>query len=208
MCFSATASFVAGGALTAVGAATVLRAKTKRELPLASIPLLFGLQQLIDGTVWVSFGIPALHVIAVYAYALLAFVWWPVFVPYALLLIESDKARREVLEALGVVGLGVGLFFLYYMLSGTVSAQVVNHCVAYDTPHPYNVGALAFYLIATCGPFLVSKKRVLNIFGAILLVSFAVAGWFYIEAFSSVWCFFAAILSAVIFWYFRNRSRV
>ena len=145
---------------------------------------------------------------AVYAYALLAFAWWPAFVPYALLLIESDKTRREILEALSVVGLGVGLFFLYYMLSGTVTAQVANHCVAYDTPHPYRVGVLAFYLIATCGPFLVSKKRILNIFGTVLLASFAIAGWFYIEIFSSVWCFFAAILSAVLFWYFKDRPRI
>lgn len=198
---------MAGGALSAVGVATIVRAKTVRELPLASIPLLFGIQQIIDGVVWVSFGIPSLNTIAAFAYGLVAFVGWPIFAPYALLSIETDKTRREILEALAFVGLGVGLFFLYFVVSGGVSAQIANHCVAYDTPHPFEVGVLAFYLIATSGPFLVSKNRILNLFGAVLLISFAVAGWFYVEIFSSVWCFFAAVLSAILFWYFKNRPR-
>ncbi|MHB8914066.1 MAG: DUF6629 family protein [Minisyncoccota bacterium] len=207
MCFSATASFVAGGALSAVGVATIARAKTARELPLASIPLLFGIQQIIDGVVWVSFGIPSLNTIAVYAYALLAFAWWPMLAPYALLSIETTKTRREILEALSLVGLGVGLFFLYFILSGTVTARIINNCVAYDTPHPYQIGILAFYLIAISGPFFVSRSRILRLFGVVLIVSFAIAGWFYVEIFSSVWCFFAAILSAILFWYFKNRPR-
>jgi hypothetical protein len=37
-----------------------------------------------------------------------------------------------------------------------------------------------------------------HLFGIALFISFAIAGWFYIETFSSVWCFFAAVLSAMI----------
>jgi len=44
MCFSATASFVAGSALSAVGVATVKKAKRKTEIPFALIPLLFGVR--------------------------------------------------------------------------------------------------------------------------------------------------------------------
>lgn len=206
MCFSATASFVAGSALSAAGVLTVARVKRRKELPLAAIPLLFGVQQLIDGAVWLSFGAPAVHTAATYAYALFAFVFWPIFTPLALLSVETKRTRREILEALAVVGLGVGLFFAYFILFGTVTAQIVNHCVAYDTPHPYGFGILAFYLIATCGAFFVSSKKILTIFGIVLLVSFAVAGWFYFETFSSVWCFFAAILSGIIYWHFQNES--
>ena len=49
MCFSATASFTAGGALTTVGALTVHKSQGKIELPLALVPLLFGTQQLTEG---------------------------------------------------------------------------------------------------------------------------------------------------------------
>jgi len=43
MCFSATASFVAGTSLSAI------------ELPFAMIPLLFGIQQLVEGIIWLTF---------------------------------------------------------------------------------------------------------------------------------------------------------
>lgn len=204
MCFSATASFVAGGVLSAAGVVTVAKVKKKQELPLASVPLLFGVQQLIDGAVWVSFGVLPVHTIAVYAYALLAFVWWPMFVPLALLRIEPRRARREVLKAISLVGLAVGLYFAYFMVNSTVTAQIVNRCVAYDVPHPYGFVALAFYLVVTVGPFFASSKKALNVFGVVLLGSFAVAGWFYVAIFSSVWCFFAAILSGLLYWYFEN----
>jgi len=55
MCYSATASFVAGGGLTVVGLMTLRRTTNRAELPLAAIPLLFGVQQLVEGVIWLSF---------------------------------------------------------------------------------------------------------------------------------------------------------
>jgi len=205
MCFSATASFVAGTALTATGIVTTAKVKKIKELPFRSIPLLFGIQQLLDGVVWVSVGTPVLNAIAAYGYAFIAYVLWPIFVPIAVLLLEKSEKRREVLEALVVVGLCVGLFALYLMLSGPVTAHAVNQCIRYDTFLPYPLWVLAFYVIVTCGSCFVSSKTFINQFGLVAFVSFAVAGWFYIETFSSVWCFFAAVLSGMIWWHFRKR---
>jgi hypothetical protein len=55
MCFSASASFIAGGSLSAVGVATLKQTKARTELPLAMIPLLFGVQQLTEGVIWLTF---------------------------------------------------------------------------------------------------------------------------------------------------------
>ena len=44
MCFSATASFIAGISLSVIGVATVKKAERKAEIPFAMIPLLFGIQ--------------------------------------------------------------------------------------------------------------------------------------------------------------------
>ena len=52
MCFSASVSFVAGTSLLAAGAVTVRKARHKDELPFAAIPLLFGVQQLVEGVIW------------------------------------------------------------------------------------------------------------------------------------------------------------
>lgn len=55
MCFSASASFIAGAALTATGVATLQMTARKAEIPFATIPLLFGLQQITEGLIWLSF---------------------------------------------------------------------------------------------------------------------------------------------------------
>jgi hypothetical protein len=44
MCFSATASFVAGTTLSTIGVVTITKVKQRSELPFALIPLLFGIQ--------------------------------------------------------------------------------------------------------------------------------------------------------------------
>lgn len=206
MCFSATASLVAGGTLAAIGGATLARAKTKKELPLASVPLLFGIQQITDGIVWLSFGMHPLNTIAVYAYAVFSRVFWPIFLPFSVLLIETDRSRKNILRLFCVLGSLVGLFFLYFIFTGTVAAHIANNCIIYDVSYPYVFATIATYLIATCGACLFSSHRILNIFGGALFISFVVSGWFYFETLSSVWCFFAAVLSTIIYWYFRSRS--
>ena len=49
MCFSAPASFTAAAVLLGLGTVTMRRARSRRELPYAAIPLLFGVQQLLEG---------------------------------------------------------------------------------------------------------------------------------------------------------------
>ena len=44
MCFSASASFIAGTTLSGIGVAAPTRVESKNERPFAAIPLLFGIQ--------------------------------------------------------------------------------------------------------------------------------------------------------------------
>ncbi|MBJ7450464.1 MAG: hypothetical protein JHC71_00100 [Blastococcus sp.] len=93
MCFSATASFTAGTALIAVGAVTLHRAQGRKELPLAAIPLLFGLQQVSEGFLWVGLnnGLAGLQAWSTYIFSLFSHVLWPRFVPLAFLLVEAVR---------------------------------------------------------------------------------------------------------------------
>src|SRR5581483_5610691 len=97
MCFSAPVSLVAGGTLTVMGGVTVKKVKEKRELPFAFIPFIFGLHQLIEGLVWLSFDSPVVHTVATYAYVFIAHAFWPAWVPFAVLMLERDKGRRKIL---------------------------------------------------------------------------------------------------------------
>ena len=62
---------------------------------------------------------------------------------------------------------------------------------------------MALYLAATCVGCFFSSHKLINIFGVLALLLFMVAYWFYTVAFFSVWCFFAAILSVVIYLHFK-----
>ena len=56
MCFSAATSFTAGTLLSVLGAVSLRHAQTRFEIPFAAIPLLFGMQQISEGVVWVAQG--------------------------------------------------------------------------------------------------------------------------------------------------------
>src|SRR3989344_2212809 len=117
MCFSATASFVAGGALSVAGGLTLAQVKKKPSLPFASIPLLFGIQQAIEGAVWLSFGASVLNTVMTYAYSLFSHVLWPIFVPFSVFLIEIDPVRKQVLSLISILGLAVGAYLLYFIIT-------------------------------------------------------------------------------------------
>lgn len=208
MCFSATASFVAGGALSTVGAVTLSKAKTKRELPLASVPLLFGIQQAIEGVVWISFGSALVNTIAAYLFLMFAYVVWPMLVPIAVLLIEDHPVRKRVLQVFTVLGFLIGAYLLYFIFAEPGSAHVVNKSIAYDFRHAYDLLYLAPYVIVTAGSGLVSSHRVIKFFGAATLIAFFITNWFYGVNLISVWCFFAAVLSLILLIHFFKMPRV
>jgi len=204
MCFSATASFVAGGALGATGVLTLRQATARRELPFASIPLLFGIQQTIEGVVWLSFGTPFLNIVATYAYSLFSHVLWPILVPLSVLLIETNPTRKRALRPFSFIGLAVGTYLLYFLVTEPITARIVQNSIAYESPHFYLYPMLALYLLATCASCFFSSHRIVRLFGAVALISAAIAAWFFTATFLSVWCFFAALLSILVYWHFRR----
>src|SRR5450759_4128683 len=208
MCFSATASFIAGVSLSVLGVATVKKAERKAEIPFAMIPLLFGVQQIIEGMLWLSFRFdaPLLNVIMTYVFTLFSHVLWPLYVPFSIGLMESVVWRKKVISAFQITGIAVGLYLLYFIVRFPVTSEVHGHMV-YVLPYVKEHPGLEFYLAATCVAPFFSSHKIINIFGVLALLLFMVAYWFYTVAFFSVWCFFAAILSAVIYLHFKFENK-
>lgn len=199
MCFSAPASFVAGGSLGAAGLFTLRRAKAAARIPLASIPLLFGVQQAVEGAVWLSFGRPFLNAFATYAYVFFSHVFWPAFTPFAVMLTERDPRRRRILKGLLIFGLAVSLYLLAAVLKGPVTSSPSSFGIIYDVPLPGTPALLAAYVLATCASCLVSSHKFIRTFGLAALGALIISLWMYRLSFYSVWCFFAAILSLIIY---------
>lgn len=206
MCFSAAASFTAGTALIAVGRLTVSRSRGRAELPIALVPLLFGVQQLTEGGLWIALDhhLPGLQSWTTYLFSLFSHVLWPIFVPFAILMVETHRRRRAALGVFQAIGLLVGLYLFYFLISEPVTAHIHQNSIFYDSPHFYVAATVVLYLSATCVSGLFSSHRCINVFG---LLAFALAILAYeisVKTFVSVWCFYAAVLSLLILLHFSG----
>ncbi len=208
MCFSASASFVAGTTLSVIGVATLKNVRAKTELPFAMIPLLFGLQQLIEGVIWLTFTghTPALRQPMIYAYSAFSHVLWPIYVPFAVYLIEPARWRRRTIAVFQVFGLTVGLLLLYFIVTRPVTAQLAGKHIQYVQPHFFMfISQYALYLAATTVVCVFSSHKLVNLFGVFLFFSFIAAYKIHEATMMSVWCFFAAIASLIVYLHLRSR---
>ncbi|OGT57245.1 MAG: hypothetical protein A3E01_14465 [Gammaproteobacteria bacterium RIFCSPHIGHO2_12_FULL_63_22] len=207
MCFSATASFTASAVLFGIGGLTLRRVQRPEDRALAAIPVLFAIQQALEGVVWLSLGgtLQAMLGPATQVYSLFSHVLWPLYVPWAVWCAEPRGPRRRGL--LGFLGIGalVGLFLLYGMFLNPIEARPVGQHIDYESPHFYQAAVLLGYLAATTVSQMISSHRWVRWFGALALVSAVATYLAYAQWFISVWCFFAAALSAVIYLHVRHR---
>ena len=135
MCFSASASLIAGSTLSEVGVVTLTKVKRKEEIPLALIPLLFGIQQISEGLIWLSFQFhaPFLNTIMTYVFSVFSHVVWPILVPLAIGLLETVPLRKRILYGLQAVGIAVGLYLLYFLIRFPVTSEILNRSISYES---------------------------------------------------------------------------
>jgi hypothetical protein len=207
MCFSAGASFLAGGTLSVIGGATLKKTKTLQEKPFASIPLLFGVQQAIEGMLWLAFqyNLLLLQSVTTFLFSFFAYAFWPAFIPFAVRLLETDNHRKKALSVFLTVGSAVSLYLLYYIIRYPVTSEIMHHSIAYTQTVPFGTQMFWVYAIAGVGSCFISSHRPINLFGVLLFFSIVISYHFYSMNFVSVWCFFAAILSGVIYFFFASK---
>jgi hypothetical protein len=205
MCFSAEASFAANGVLAASSVAISRLPKEKAGVPLSLFPAVFAAHQFIEGVIWLNQDgvLPdAYKLAAVYAYVLIAFVLWPAFVPFSAYLLETDRRRRSIILCCQAVGLRLLLASLRDPVE--VSADCCSLYYRVDAPDLLTAPCL----VAVAIPFLASSRLSLVLFGLGITLSCATAAVAAsAAAFPSVWCFFAAVLSAGPYLHFRAAAR-
>ena len=209
MCFSATASFAAAALTGAVGIATLQRTRRLRDVPLASVPLIFSAQQAVEGTLWLGLRAnpekPANQILAA-AFTGIALVLWPALAPLALGLAERKRTVRLLIYALIPVGIILAGYSALLMTRHPYVPTIVNASICYISGTPYPTEGLMAYVLCTCLPPLLSSDKFLRVAGIAILVGMVVSSIFYYEGFFSVWCFFAALASVAIFGSFQSRS--
>ncbi|MDJ0921557.1 MAG: hypothetical protein QNI84_10545 [Henriciella sp.] len=216
MCFSATASFAAAGLTGAVGVAAIVRAPSNRHLPFAAIPIVFAIQQAIEGLVWLRLesGTPLESLPSVFAF--IAEALWPLLIPITILLIEPERYRRYILGGLIALGALFFLGFSVFALNGLYVAEIEGDCIQYSvcvqwspsysvypfsSSYEFRLSGLSWliipYAMTTIGAVLLSSFRHVRWFGYATGVGLLTASLIERAALVSVWCFFAA-LSAIL----------
>ena len=202
MCFSAPASFCASAFLVTVGVIAQRKSITKEQRVFAAIPFLFGLQQFCEGILWLSFSYDSFKVfenVAMYGFLFFAQIVWPVFVPLAIRVVETEPKRKKILNALCVFGGLVSAILLVYLLRFPSRANAECYHVFYDVvyPIPPKYGGI-FYFIPTAIPLFVTSIKRNRFLGLILVILYIICKIFYLRYMISVWCFFASITSAIV----------
>ncbi|MDQ1481677.1 MAG: hypothetical protein QOI44_2538 [Actinomycetota bacterium] len=211
MCFAPEADAVAGAIIVVVGVDALRHVGAPKQIPLAALPLLFGLHQLTEAFVW--WGLrgdvsESVERVAIWVWLLFAFVALPILLPIAVDLVERSNIRRWVIAAFAGIGLAVGIALAIGIFRGPVNAQIQGRCISYDV-HALGNGRewTVLYVIAACGALLASSHRDLAALGAVNLVVTPLLMWLTVSGFVSLWCFWAAIASIVIAFHLRRTGR-
>lgn len=213
MCFSTEASFGAGAVLTVVGIATFRKTHSKSQLAFAAIPFIFGVQQFIEGFVWLSLSnvdYAYLKQIPTYLFLIIAQVVWPLWIPFSIFLMEKEAKSKKLLAGLLAVGAILSLCVIYNLMTYSVKSEIVEHHIHYTlniSKWMIPLGAFLYFLPTVISPFVSSIKRT-NFLGTAILTSFLVSKLFFEQYVISVWCFFAALMSVIVYVVVKDMKRI
>ena len=175
----------------------------------AAIPIAFGAHQFVEGVVWSSTPGGDPHVYAARLFAFLAYFVWPIYAPLAFYRYEREVALKKRLLPLIALGALAGLFFLYFMIADPVEVVVRRGSLSYRFDYPlvmvYPIH-MSYGIPVMLAPAL-SRDKVFKVLGVSMFLWYLIAYYGWRGSHPSVWCYFAALLSGLIYLHFRLRGR-
>ena len=209
VCFSASADFIGSAVLGTVGTMTLAEVKHRRELLFAAMPCLFALHQFTEGFVWLGLDgtLPKIVVhSAGAAYLLYAHGLLPFLLPLSVLLIEPNGPRQRRMLDFCLLGGALSIYILWGLIAFPVEVYAQSHAIVYFNQISTTDLVAVLYVGATCGALFFSGYRALVLLGWLNLAGLLVVMLVRRYEFTSIWCAYAAVVSVVIYFFFR-RSR-
>lgn len=211
MCFSAEASFTSAFILGTAAALTFKNIQSPSLRWGALIPLFFGIQQLIEGFVWLDLNKLEISASSLnifnYIYLAFALVFWAIFIPLSLRIMEPDPLRKKWLNLFILIGIFYNIILLlnFYVLQSDypkIAVKAMGQSIQYELLSssilPVRLFYILYYLCTLVPPFISGLKK-MWILGIINVIGFFIAQVYYEESFLSVWCFFAACISFFLY---------
>jgi len=202
MCFSTEASFGTGVILAVIGVATIKKARQPNRLLFASIPLLFSIQQIAEGLLWLSISnneFSRFEKPSMYIFLFFAQVVWPLWIPLSIFVLE--KRNRKIFISFLFIGIINSLFLLFCLFSYEVTYAVIHSHINYFLLYPGEIKKISdvFYTATTIIPLFILSLKGTKFLGIAILFSYFFSILFFQESFISVWCYFAALISIIIY---------
>lgn len=203
MCFSPEASFGAAAGLTVIGAISYKKAEKTDLRLLALVPIFFGFQQFTEGIVWLTNmydGWASLKSLSTNVFMFFAWIVWPLFVPWLLYVQEKKKTRKKILLGLVIMGVFVASVLTYILIGIGVEGEIQDCSIAYnfDFKHDFQIYFVLMYQSVTILPSLISSLGKIWLMGVANFAMSMFSRIYYKDHIISVWCFLAALSSAVV----------
>ena len=200
-----------GGIVVAIGIDALRHVDEPRQIPLAALPVLFGVHQITEAFVWWGLQDHVAHRSNAWPCGRISSSRSPrsrCSCPSRSGSSSARAARRWVIVGFGVLGIAVAVALTAAIFSSPLHAAIGGGHIE------YSVDALSFggqitelYVVATCGAMLASSWRDIELIGALNLIAVPVLMWMTINGFVSLWCFWAAIVSVLIARHMRRTHR-
>jgi hypothetical protein len=215
MCFSSTASFSASLVIGTIGVVTYKKSKDSNLKFLGAIPFLFAVQQFTEGFVWLSFNnfnFQFIQETATKAFLFFAWVLWPILMPYSIYHIEEPGVKKKINFYLLLLGIVSGLHSIYMLFADNVQPLVndfhIDYIVSTSTfEKKIQIIQQISYVVVTVLPLFVSSLKGAKVLATANFIALISAFIFFKHSLPSTWCFFAAILSGIIYWIVRMNSK-
>jgi hypothetical protein len=186
---------------------TLAEVKHRRELLFAAMPCLFALHQFIEGFVWLGLNgtlPPIVAHDAGAAYLLYAQGLLPFLLPLSVLLIEPLGPRQRRMLDFSLLGGALAIYILWGLIAYPIEVYAQAHGIVYFNQVSTTDLVAVLYVAATCGALFFSGFRALVLLGWLNLVGLVIVILVRKYEFTSIWCAYAAVVSVVIYFFFRS----
>jgi hypothetical protein len=212
MCFSPEASFAGGIIISAIGIVTLKKIHKPSHILFACIPLFFGFQQIAEGFVWLLLPLPGYLVmkkVFVYIFLITAQLIWPVMIPLSVYFMERSERKKKILSVFVLSGILLSAYYSFCLYFFNVNPQIEGFHIVYhnDFPDAPAMAATIVYMIATITPLFISSVKRTHLLGILMTFSCILTIIFFKQYLTSVWCFFAALISGVIYWILKDLQK-
>jgi hypothetical protein len=211
MCFSPTGDLVGGAVVVGIGIDACLHLKRRFEyVAIAALPVALGLHQIDETFVWwwlqghVGSGVGE---VAMWIYLVFALVVLPMLIPLMVFFFMRRSPRRWRVAPFVVLGIVVSGILLEAMLVGHPEVRLGTYHLAYTIGLRHGTFIIGLYIVATCGPMLASGFRPMVWFGAANLIAVIVLALLCASGFTSLWCFYAALVGGAVALHLRLMDR-